>query len=264
MSGCERDGKARAATGPGADAIPGTATGPEQGAPRDAGRRDFFRMSALLAPGAGLVPLGGCGWLPGRHSDALADYAPQFFDTAEWRFVQAACDILIPEDDEGPGALSTHVPVFIDRQMMGEFGRAGRWYMAGPFDPSAQPDRGYQLPLTPRDVYRRGIAATDRHCTAAHGGAFATLTPDVRHAVLGDLESGTIAFPDVPAKTFFAFLWQNTKEGYFADPIHGGNRDMLAWRMIGYPGARAAYYEWVEKYDTPYPLGPVSLTGEGE
>jgi gluconate 2-dehydrogenase gamma chain len=28
------------------------------------------------------------------------------------------------------------------------------------------------------------------------------------------------------------------KEGFFADPIYGGNRDMVAWRMIGYPGAR--------------------------
>ena len=55
------------------------------------------------------------------------------------------------------------VPEFIDREMNGGFGQADKWYMQGPFA-SALPELGYQSPLTPRAVYRAGIAAVDEHC----------------------------------------------------------------------------------------------------
>lgn len=50
-------------------------------------------------------------------------------------------------------------------------------------------------------------------------------------------------------------------EGYFGDPMYGGNKDMAAWKMIGYPGVRADYLEWVGEAK-PYPYGPVSIYGE--
>jgi gluconate 2-dehydrogenase gamma chain len=53
-------------------------------------------------------------------------------------------------------------------------------------------------------------------------------------------------------------LLQNTREGYFCDPKHGGNKGMAAWRMINFPGARADYIDWVEQYGRRYPLPPVS------
>ena len=55
----------------------------------------------------------------------------------------------------------------------------------------------------------------------------------------------------------------NTKEGYFADPMHGGNFGMQSWVYIGFPGARASYAEWVDQHNVKYPLGPVSIKGEG-
>ena len=55
--------------------------------------------------------------------------------------------------------------------------------------------------------------------------------------MLKGLESGEIKLDDgVDSKAFFAMLLQNTKEGYFSDPIYGGNKDMAAWKMIGFPG----------------------------
>ncbi|WP_425964153.1 gluconate 2-dehydrogenase subunit 3 family protein [Rhizobium nepotum] len=63
-------------------------------------------------------------------------------------------------------------------------------------------------------------------------------------------------------RDFFPLLLQNTKEGYFADPIYGGNHGMQAWIYIGFPGARAAYTEWISRHNVPYPLGPVSISGE--
>ena len=54
--------------------------------------------------------------------------------------------------------------------------------------------------------------------------------------MLAGLEGGEIKLDQVDAKAFFAMLLQNTKEGYFSDPIYGGNKDMAAWKMIGFPG----------------------------
>ena len=52
--------------------------------------------------------------------------------------------------------------------------------------------------------------------------------------------------------------------GFFADPIYGGNRDMVAWKMIGYPGARYNYLDWVSRHNERFPLPPVSMTGRAE
>jgi gluconate 2-dehydrogenase gamma chain len=44
--------------------------------------------------------------------------------------------------------------------------------------------------------------------------------------------------------------------------MYGGNKDMKAWVAIGFPGARAAYTEWVDQHNVKYPLGPVSVSGK--
>ncbi|WP_115718830.1 gluconate 2-dehydrogenase subunit 3 family protein [Gallaecimonas mangrovi] len=191
----------------------------------------------------------------------LKSYKPVFFNDSEWRFVMAACDRLIPADATGPGALEVNVPVFIDRQMKGDFGLAKDWYMKPPFL-KAVPQLGYQSPLNPAQTYQKGIAATDKYCQGQFGKVFAELSADQQDQLLTHLQKDDIKFDDVSAAQFFAFLLQNTKEGYFCDPIHGGNKDMAAWKMIGFPGARASYLEWVEQHNVPYPLGPVSINGE--
>jgi gluconate 2-dehydrogenase gamma chain len=154
------------------------------------------------------------------------------------------------------------VPEFIDRQMDGPFGHAATWYMQGPFAVSALPELGYQSPLTPRAAYRAGIAAMDTHCRRLFDNkAFCELSPVMQDSLLSALEKGTLDFENVSGKSFFDFLIQNTKEGYLADPIHGGNRNMESWKMIGFPGARADYLDWVDKHGVRYPLGPVSISG---
>ena len=47
--------------------------------------------------------------------------------------------------------------------------------------------------------------------------------------------------------------------GFFADPIYGGNRDMVAWKMIGFPGARYNYLDWIDRHNERFPLPPVSI-----
>ncbi|MGO2507882.1 MAG: gluconate 2-dehydrogenase subunit 3 family protein [Vibrio hibernica] len=191
----------------------------------------------------------------------LTKYKPIYFTAEEWSFILAATDRLIPQDENGPGAIETNVPVFIDMQMQDSFGKASDWYMRPPFIPS-KPEMGYQSPLTPAQVYRKGIKATDTYCQDKYHSPFFKLTENEKDTVLSHLQSGDIVFTDVSASQFFDFLLQNTKEGYFSDPIHGGNKNLASWKMIGFPGARASFKEWVNYPNVKYPLGPVSIDGE--
>lgn len=193
----------------------------------------------------------------------LDQYQAEFFDAAEWIFLMAATARLIPAEGDGPGALETRVPVFIDREMASDFGKAATWYMEGPHVPDAAPLFGYQSPLTPAEVYRGGIKAFNEWCSSEHGAAFPELDAETQDAALTALEAGDVPL-DSELRDFFSLLLQNTKEGYFADPRYGGNYGMAAWVHIGFPGARASFLEWTDpsKDNVPYPLGPVSIAGD--
>lgn len=222
-------------------------------------RRVFLQgTAASLFAGAWMQPFGASAQ---EAADLLAEYAPEFLDPGEWTFIRAAVARLIPSEGDGPGALDVLVPVFIDRQLAGDFGQARDWYMVGPHDASAAPELGWQTPLAPADVYRRAIPMFDTWCRLEHGAAFADLDAEGQDAALTALEKGDVELPD-ELRDFFELLLSNTKQGYFADPVHGGNLGMQSWVFIGFPGARANFTEWVGKHNEPYPLGPVSITGE--
>jgi gluconate 2-dehydrogenase gamma chain len=55
-------------------------------------------------------------------------------------------------------------------------------------------------------------------------------------------------------------LLKNTEEGFFSDPMYGGNRDKVGWRLIGFPGiASADYRDKLADYDVAYDVKPVSI-----
>ena len=181
-----------------------------------------------------------------------------YFTPEEARFIEAAVDRLIPSDDVGPGALELGVAYYIDRQLESIYGQGAKTYLSGPFQ-QGQPTQGYQLPLRPREIYRLAIADVDRYCrTNYQGKPFAELSESDRDRVLTGLEKGEITLTQVPAGVFFPLLLQNTTEGYFGDPIHGGNRSMGSWRMLGFPGARADFRNDVGKTEK-LTYEPISL-----
>ena len=225
---------------------------------KSSSRRDFLCTLVALVP---TVSIAACAPLSTLTTFPAPAYLPRYFTGEEWAFLHAACARLIPTDDNGPGAVELGVPEFIDREMDGAFGHAATWYMQGPFA-SALPEFGYQSPLTPRAVYRAGIAAVDAHCRRMFGNkSFFELPAMQQDSVLTDLENGMLDFDNVSGEAFFDFLLQNTKEGYLADPIHGGNKNMASWKMIGFPGARADFLDWVDQHGARYPLGPVAIMG---
>jgi gluconate 2-dehydrogenase gamma chain len=218
----------------------------------DPSRRAFLTFS-LLAPAA--LALAGCG-----TERASVASPPVYFSGAEKSFIDAATQRLIPADALGGGANEAGITHFIDLQLAGAYGRAERWYMRGPW-PAGTDQQGFQLKYTPAQIYREAIGGIEAHCQQQYGKPFAQLAAAQQDELLHALEGGKVELPRVPAKTFFALLWQNTQEGYLADPAYGGNRDFAGWKLIGFPGPRYNYVEDIEKFGQPYTQPFVSLIG---
>ena len=222
------------------------------------GRRALLRTALSAAPavmmaGSGIVDPALAG-----PSQSVQTYQPVYFNVEEWAILIALVDRLIPADEEGPGAVEAGVGEFIDRQMDTPYGYGALWYMQGPFRP-ALPEFGYQLRYAPRELYRAALPAIDKAVQAKHGRPFATLDDTTIDAVIVEMQHGPLVMGDIPSSDFFSQLLQNTHEGYFCDPVHGGNKNMAAWRMINFPGARADYMDWVEQHGRKYPFPPASV-----
>ena len=210
--------------------------------------------------------------LPWQEGEAAAPRAASetapagytFFAAAEAAFVEAAVARLVPKDDLGPGAIEAGVPVFIDRQLAGPYGAGARWYMQGPWG-EGEPTQGYQTRLTPAGLYRAAIRETDQ-AVGQEGRAtvFAKLGADDQDRWLHQLEDGKVKLATSDPKTFFQLLLQNTMEGFWSDPIYGGNRDMAGWKLIGFPGARYDHSPYVSRHNERYPLPPVGIAGRPE
>ena len=185
-----------------------------------------------------------------------------FFTPAEGEFIEAAVSRLIPNDPVGPGAVEANVPFFLDRQLAGKFGRGDHYYLGGPW-PKGTPEQGYQTRFSPAQLYRAAISAVDQYVGANLGAAtFAKLAAADQDKLLKAMENGDVKLDGgVDAKSFFAMFLQNTKEGYFSDPIYGGNKDMAAWKMIGFPGAHYNYKDWVTRHGEPVPFPTVGFKG---
>jgi gluconate 2-dehydrogenase gamma chain len=183
-----------------------------------------------------------------------------FFNPAEAAFLEAAVARLIPADEKWPGALECGVTNYIDKQMAGAWGAGERLYRSGPWQ-SGLPGQGYQLPYTPAELFRTAIAAINKELTSR---PFAKMTAEQQDAYLKELETGNKDLGGVPGRVFFADLWQATNEGFFSDPVYGGNRDMMAWRMIGFPGAYASYYDLVDKHGIQIDREPMSLAQDAQ
>jgi gluconate 2-dehydrogenase gamma chain len=184
-----------------------------------------------------------------------------FLNTEEVAFIEAAVARLIPADDQTPGAIEAGVPNYIDKQLGGAWGTGERLYRSGPWQPGT-PSQGYQLPFTPAELFRTAMKAINAELAKA-ATPFAQMSVDQQDAYLHALEAGGKDLGGAPSEVFFAHLWQCTVEGFFSDPVYGGNRNMVAWRMIGFPGAYASYYELVDQHGIKIDRPPMSLAEDG-
>ncbi len=202
-------------------------------------RRHFLTLSAATLGGVLLYSLD-------RHATLLASQRKpvriplRFFTEKEALIIAAAASRIFPSDDSGPGAREAGVAIYIDRQLAGAYGRDRFRYTQPPFE-DATHELGYQGKETPRQIYRDGL----KNLMGFH-----LLPPAGQDEALQKIES----------TLFFSLLRQNTVEGMFCDPMHGGNADMVGWQLIGFPGPRMSNYDEIEKYyGQPFRPKPVSL-----
>jgi gluconate 2-dehydrogenase gamma chain len=246
---------------------------------RHVNRRELLALGGALGTAAAaevLAPHDGMLGGPSRSftnalpwNDGLTD-APegaigtgwQYLNPGEVGFLTAAVDRLIPADPTGPSASEAGVVVFLDRQLAGDYGNGAHFYLEGPWG-TGTPTQGYQSRFNPAQFYRHAIAKIDQAVGRLDKGkAFKDLDASTQDTLLKQMESGTLRLNGpISSKAFFAMFLQNVLEGYFSDPIYGGNKDAAAWKMIGFPGAHYDYSEWVTAYNKPVPVEVVGLLG---
>jgi gluconate 2-dehydrogenase gamma chain len=216
------------------------------------------RRAFLGRTGAAVVAVvaPGCDRPAQQAAEPRAPY--HFFTADEAAFVEAAVARLIPADETGPGALEAGVPEYMDRQLAGVWGAGERLYRSGPWQ-AGKPEQGYQLAFTPAELFRNALRALADDLRGTHGRSFAGLAPEDQDAYLKTLESGARDLGGVPSNVFFESLLELTIEGFFCDPVHGGNKDMVGWKLVGFPGAYANYYELVDRHGIAFNRPPMSL-----
>jgi gluconate 2-dehydrogenase gamma chain len=229
-------------------------------------RRELLSTTAvalLIAPQVARAAIvkGGMPWRPTAvDPPKIVRPGPWLYFTAdEAAAIEALVDRLIPADELTPGGRDLGCAVYIDRQLAGPQGRYEGRYMSGPFQKGTK-QQGEQSPVTPAQHYRAALAALDRYCRDKYGKPFAPLADADKDTVIGGLEHGSIKLDGTDSAEFFKLLLTDTQNGFFADPLYGGNRDLASWRMIGFPGARYDYRDWVDRHNERFPLPPVGIS----
>jgi gluconate 2-dehydrogenase gamma chain len=235
----------------------------DHGQDKNLGRRDFLKGAvvggAAAATSTGL-PQSAQAQVPAAAPPPPAAAGYEFLNLEEAAFVEALVDHMVPADEFSPKGTDIGISTYIDRALAGAWGKGDRLYMQGPWKQGV-PSQGYQLPLTPAQLYRAGIEATNAHCQKTYGKAFDRLGDPQREEVLVALAGAKIKFDSgLPVRPFWTTVYQTVMEGMFADPIYGGNRNKAGWKLIGFPGVLALYHDDVEKYrDKEVPKEIVSI-----
>src|SRR5699024_9069213 len=97
------------------------------------------------------------------------------------------------------------------------------------------------------------------HSQATFDASFLDLAGEQQDTVLEAMEADEIPEFQAPSgAAFFTKLRNDTIEGMFSDPMYGGNRILVGWKLIGYTGARG-FYTAEEMADGAFSVDPVSL-----
>ena len=226
-------------------------------------RRDFLMQAGLagVASLAGELPAASAARAlsagAANPAAATADPAAGTYHSLgpdEAAFIEALVNVMCPADGFSPNGVDCGLATYIDRQLAGPFGKGDGRYQRGPFR-HGKPQHGLQLPLTPEQFCKAGIAAFDAACVRDRGTPFAQLSPAEADAVLKEIAGGHLTDERVPLTAWFnEIVHPLFVEACFADPMYGGNRNAVFWKMIGYPGLPATHtLDMVRYRGKPYP-----------
>jgi gluconate 2-dehydrogenase gamma chain len=150
---------------------------------------------------------------------------------SERAILEAIADRIFPATDT-PGAVEAGAVDYIQRALSGDY-----------------------APLLP--LYRRGLRALERHARKKLGGKFAILSDEQKDDLLADFEAGRDAGFKKAAE-FFETVRYHVLEGVFGEPEYGGNRGLIGWRLVGFPGQQFGYPD--AYIDKRVDLSPVAAT----
>jgi len=167
--------------------------------------KERISRRAVIATAA-LVPVSAV-----RSAAASAD---SVFSAAQRMTLEAFMDRLVPEDENGPGAVACGAANYIDRSL-GDFLAAEK------------------------TSFLSGLDAVDRHARTTFGAAFADVAPDRQDEIMRAIERDN--------RAFFERARRLTIEGMMSDPHYGGNTNYAGWDLIRYPGPRLAVGEADQK-----------------
>jgi gluconate 2-dehydrogenase gamma chain len=180
----------------------------------------------------------------------------QSFGPDEIAFVEAMVNVMCPADALTPSGVDCGLATYMDRQLAGAFGRGDRLYRQGPVR-TGKPQYGYQLPLTPEQFFKEGVAAADAVSRQRFGKGFDELAPAQADAFLQEIGAGKVDGGRVPLGQWFnELVYPLFSQACFADPIYGGNQGRVFWKLIGYPGLPATHSQDIVTYrGKPFPGG---------
>ncbi|HSM54540.1 MAG TPA: gluconate 2-dehydrogenase subunit 3 family protein [Candidatus Sulfomarinibacteraceae bacterium] len=188
----------------------------------------------------------------------------RFFTPHEAQTVETFSARLLPGTPDDPGAREAGVVYYMDNLLAELEGFAEPVYREPPFAETYEGDAppadgegafnviwvpedeieryGYQSVLTPREVFRLGVAGLDRYANEQFDEDFVDLSEEQQDEIIQAMVDGeATGFDPLSAEAVFHTFRRYTNEGMFSDPVYGGNRDMVGWKLIGYPGAQRAY-----------------------
>ncbi|WP_031470102.1 gluconate 2-dehydrogenase subunit 3 family protein [Sciscionella sediminilitoris] len=136
------------------------------------------------------------------------EYPLLFLNRAEAAVLDALVEEILPGEEGSPGASEAGVVEYIDRSLA-----------------------GFLRELQP--VYRAGLAALRE---LGDGVTFTDLDGQARQEIVATLAES----PDFAGR-FFRIVREHTIQGFLGDPAYGGNRDLVGWKLVGFPGAQWGY-----------------------
>ncbi|MDH0730190.1 gluconate 2-dehydrogenase subunit 3 family protein [Pseudomonas sichuanensis] len=234
-------------------------------------RRDALRSMGALFAAAGLSKVGAVELRSVPHETALSkEMLPSpvmsggqgnVFKGQARATLTAVFDRLIPHDELGASASEAGCVDFLDAQMNGPYGESKDLYLDRPLRADESELMGLTISLrTRRDYMLAGLEFLDSHARKQHSRAFAELAGEQMDTILVAMEEGHLDWEGAGSGSrLFEFLLMSVREGYFADPLYGGNRNMVGWKLVGFPGARYDYRQYIDRRGQNLGLEPISL-----
>src|SRR6185295_9826605 len=137
----------------------------------------------------------------------------------EIAFTEAMVNVMCPADSFTPNGVDCGLAIYIDRQLTGSFGKGAKRYLRGPWA-HGKPQHGYQLPLTPEQYFKSGVAAVNGASERRFGKAFDQLATSDATTFLNDVAAGRVVEPELNLASWFnELVYPLFEQACFADPI---------------------------------------------